>query len=850
MLSLREITCMESCINRFSIFRFLTDLKGGIVLLKWVLIILFAATEVILIGAMLYCKGREKNLGWPLRLAFTAAFGAVFFYGCALLVLTETAANIFCALYLACFTWTCAMMLRFIRTYMRVQEPPKAVLAVVHILLTADCISVLLNPILGHAYHMYSVYLGGLHLWTLAIQAGYIGHMVLCYGIVAAMLACLIRQLIGAPRLYRMQNLTVCWIIIGVVVLNALFSLTKFPLDFSVLGFGAAATLICYLIFYFLPRRMIDGMYYLVLNDMESAALLFNRYGECIYVNRYAKAWFGLENSPLLCDFETILQLEPGDTMQDFRRQQQFGEGDTAKYYQTRFERLQDQKKRYMGCFFVIDDVTETVKAHCLEQYRITHDELTGLYNRQAFMSETKKLLKKHPDDAFCLIVTNIQQFKLINDMIGKSEADHLLVGIGRQLQNIGKPDIVAGRLESDHFVICTPKKYCVEKDFCTRFVAMQRQKTFPIAIVNHFGVYEVTDRAVSVEVMCERALLACGSLRGNAQRRVAYYDSRMRSDLLRENEMTSQFPLALAQKQFVLYFQPQYDYHTGTIVGAEALVRWKHPALGLLAPGAFVPLFERNGLIPQMDFYCWDLACQVIQKLHGNMPLVPISISVNISTRDFYAQNLYAVFTGLVKKYDIPPQSLKLEITESVAMLDVPKQRALLSRLQKAGFLIEMDDFGSGYSSLNTLKDIPVDVLKMDLRFLDDSPNDAVSQKILRTIIGLSQWMQIPVIAEGVETQEQADRLGGMGCRFMQGYHYAKPMPLQEFVTLLQSAKVDDLNRIYQEEQNAWTGGFYQALLEKQCRQYDTPKEKAPDEKQGPTRQPGCSAERHPGKP
>ncbi|MCI2047697.1 MAG: EAL domain-containing protein [Faecalibacterium sp.] len=781
--------------------------------------------------ALLFCRRQKNMICRPMQFMLASAFGAILFYEIALLAAAEVAANLFYALYLVCFTWTCAALLRFVLAYTRRPRLP----APIYVLLLIDSVSSLLNPIFGHAYRLYPFYLGDMRCWTFQTQIGLLGHMLLCYGLTAVIFVYLIRQLIRAPRLYQLQYIMLCLVVAGVAAVNAVFLLTRFPLDYSVLSFGPAAVLLCYFTFRFLPQKMIDGMRRLVWNNSKSAVLLFNCYGECIYTNSYAEEWFSLQKKPTLEAWKTTLQLEKSCFLQDFRRQLKLGEGIAEKYYQTQFVRLKDEKNRAMGCFFVMEDVTEGVEAYLKEQYRVTHDEMTGIYNKQAFMQETKKLLAKYPNRAFYIIVTNIQQFKLINDMMGKAAADELLMTIGQHLQAIRETDVVAGRLESDHFAVCTPKEYCLEKDFYIKSAATHRQVNFPIAIVNHFGIYEVTDRTVPVEVMCDRALLACGSLRGNVQWQIAYYDNQLRSDLLRENEMVSQFPLALAQKQFVLYFQPQYDYHTGAVVGAEALVRWQHPQFGLLAPGAFVPLFERNGLIPQMDFYCWDLACQIIQKLRGHMPCVPLSISVNVSTRDFYAQDLYAIFTGLVVKYGIPARSLKLEITESVAMLDVPKQRALLQRLQASGFLIEMDDFGSGYSSLNTLKDIPVDVLKMDLRFLEDSPNDAVSQKILRAIIGLSQSMQIPVIAEGVETQAQADRLGAMGCRFMQGYYYAKPMPLKDFVELLRTAQIDDLNRIYREEQNAWAGGFYRELLEKQCRQYDIGKEKVPDKEKAP---------------
>ena len=221
--------------------------------------------------------------------------------------------------------------------------------------------------------------------------------------------------------------------------------------------------------------------------------------------------------------------------------------------------------------------------------------------------------------------------------------------------------------------------------------------------------------------------------------------------------------------------------HSTKQLVGGEALVRWIHPKKGAIAPGEFVPVFERNGLISDVDKYIWETACKQLRKWK-NEGREDLYISVNISPRDFYFLNIFQVFTDLVKKYDIDPQNIKLEITETAIVMDFKRQLELISRLRRNGFVVEMDDFGSGYSSLNMLKDIHVDVLKIDMAFLKKAEDEERSKKILQMVIGLSKQLEMPVITEGVETKEQVKFLTEMGCDMFQGYYFAKPMSVLDF--------------------------------------------------------------------
>ena len=248
----------------------------------------------------------------------------------------------------------------------------------------------------------------------------------------------------------------------------------------------------------------------------------------------------------------------------------------------------------------------------------------------------------------------------------------------------------------------------------------------------------------------------------------------------IEERRIIGEFERALEQNEFVMFLQPQVD-EAGKAYGAEALVRWEHPERGLLSPAVFIDILEKAGLIYKLDRYIWEKAAEKLAEWKKNNAGA-YHISVNISTKDFYLVDVYETFTGLVQKYEIDPEMLKLEITETALMSDFKKNMEILKRLQDFGFKIEIDDFGSGYSSLNMLKDISADVLKIDMGFLRASENEVKGKDILESIIVLADKLGMEVITEGVETEKQLSMLTRMGCKMFQGYYFSRPVPVDEF--------------------------------------------------------------------
>ena len=417
--------------------------------------------------------------------------------------------------------------------------------------------------------------------------------------------------------------------------------------------------------------------------------------------------------------------------------------------------------------------------------YLATYDELTGIYNKQAFYAKTKEMLLDNPDKNFDLLRINIERFKVLNDLFGESTGDKLLRYIGKFLKEINLPLCVSGRLYADNFVVC----YEAGKGDSRRMINTLQMVADSFAINNRtilsFGLYRIDDKTLPVSVMCDRANMALWKAKGNFKNPYCEYDKKMRQQVLKEQKIINAMEMAIQNKEFTLYLQPKYDIEKGTIIGAEALVRWISLENGFISPGDFIPVFENNGFVYEVDKFIWEESCRYLRKwLDEGREVHPIS--VNVSRIDLYDPKLVQHLVDLREKYQLPSQYLELEITES-AYTEDPEQIITITRqLREAGFVILMDDFGTGYSSLNMLKDIQIDVLKLDMGFLKSSDYSAKGGNILTAILKMAESLKMQTIAEGVETKEQVEFLKSIGCKYVQGFYYSKPLPVGEFEKLI----------------------------------------------------------------
>ena len=450
-------------------------------------------------------------------------------------------------------------------------------------------------------------------------------------------------------------------------------------------------------------------------------------------------------------------------------------------YFEIAYKRIYDESNRVICDYFVYNDRTQMYESWEQEKYKASHDSLTGLLNRDQFYEDVHDMVNKYHDTTFYLICSNIKDFKFINEIFGMEKGNQVLIKQAKLMSSNSSERTICARLMNDRFALCLPREEFDEKRVADSIKELQREFSGnSFHLHTYMGVYEIRDRDEAVSIMVDKANIAADTIKNNYDCCVAYYDEHLLEISIEQRRLLGEFEPALQNDEFVMYLQPQVK-RDGAAKGAEALVRWVHPSRGILTPYAFIDILENAGLIYKLDLYIWEKAAQKLaewkEKGYGSY-----HISVNISTKDFYIIDIYETFTGLINKYGIAASNLHLEITETTLMTDFEKNMNIIHKLQGVGFRVEIDDFGSGYSSLNMLKDISADVLKIDMGFLRKSENEVKGQDILESIITLAGKIGMDVITEGVETKKQLDMLTMMGCHEFQGYYFSKPVPVSEF--------------------------------------------------------------------
>lgn len=417
---------------------------------------------------------------------------------------------------------------------------------------------------------------------------------------------------------------------------------------------------------------------------------------------------------------------------------------------------------------------------------QIQFDGLTGIYSKHYFYQSVREAISYNPDQEYDIICSDVDNFKLINDVFGVAAGDRLLCEIAGLCKELVGDDGICGRLDADQFACLLEhgKDYTDE-----RFNRLEAKvNSLPNAknVSMKWGIYCIEDRNVSVEQMCDRALWAARNIKGQYGKHVAFYDDKLRGKLLHQQAIVDNMESALKEGQFLVYLQPKYRIRDDKLAGAEALVRWNHPEWGFQSPAEFIPLFEKNGFITQLDRFVWDKTCALLKEWdQKGYPSIPVS--VNVSRADIYNADISNILMEIVEKYGLLPSRLHLEITESAYTENPDQIIETVNHLRKLGFVIEMDDFGSGYSSLNMLNQMPIDILKLDMKFIQSETAKPMNHGVLQFIIDLARWMHLSVVAEGVETKDQLERLMEAGCDYVQGYYFARPMPEDEFAELLQ---------------------------------------------------------------
>ncbi len=410
-------------------------------------------------------------------------------------------------------------------------------------------------------------------------------------------------------------------------------------------------------------------------------------------------------------------------------------------------------------------------------------DELTGLYTRDFFLEYAGHFRQYNKDIPMDCVCININHFHIVNELYGHDGGNRILSVMGEQIRLFLQEHEGYGcRTGADNFFMICPHM----EDHAILVNAIrpyESEALEPSNIKVRFGIYPVQDEKETLEQCFDRASLACHTMRNNYTSFLAYYDAVMYEKELYSERLVKDFDTALEENQFRVFFQPKYDI-TGekpVLASAEALVRWFHPELGFVSPGAFIPVFEANGLVQRLDLYVWRETARQISRWRDKFGIT-VPCSVNVSRIDIYNPNLEKDLLQITEEAGLLPEDLHLEVTESAYTDNSRQITAVVENLRCRGFHIEMDDFGSGYSSLNMLTELPMDALKLDMKFIRNMTLSRENLKIVELMIDIAKFLDVDVVAEGVETAEQLDLLKAAGCDIIQGYYFSKPVPPEEF--------------------------------------------------------------------
>lgn len=683
----------------------------------------------------------------------------------------------------ACYDWLVILLMYYTQYYTGLFKGVWAVKITMMLYSAIDSFVMIANTWTHNVFTISEITKGEIVVDYVKTSFFYQAHFIYNYVVIIVILISFIFMIAKSSRFYSFRYQVIFIALFSGFVLDLATVSSQSIYDLSTPIYGFMSMIIYYLTLSYVPNELIENTLSLIIKDMNSGIVCFDIHGRCIYCNDILRELYGIghDYEEMEKEYRKWIQSIEENRKDSMKMETSIYQNGKKKYYEIVYKRTYDDKQNQVCDYFIFNDRTEDVVSLEHEKYRASHDILTGLLNKEQFYIETAKLIKENRDVKYCLVCSNIKDFKFVNELFGIEKGNEILKKQAEYMKNFIGEDSLAARLHADRFAMCMPRIRFDEDLINEAITGIQeafKNSSFHMHIF--VGVYDIHDVEERVSIMCDKANLASETIKNEYKSSVAYYTEHLLEKSIEERKIIGEFDRALDNEEFVMFLQPQVDV-SGKPFGSEALVRWQHPDKGLLAPGVFIDVFEKTGFVYRLDRYMWDKAVKQLAewKKRG---INDYHISVNISTKDFYLIDVYETFVGLVEKYDIDPKLLKLEITETALMSDFNKNMVIIKRLQKYGFDIEIDDFGSGYSSLNMLKDISADVLKIDMGFLRASENEVKGQDILESIIGLANKLGMRVITEGVEKKTQVDMLYDMGCKMFQGYYFSKPIPVDEF--------------------------------------------------------------------
>ena len=674
-------------------------------------------------------------------------------------------------------------LLHFTYAYCEMGKPRRAAKWITYGLLLLDFIQYALNPFIGFTFTTELILVEDLPYYRVVPLTGQTIHRVVCYGIFLVSLIIFIVKTAKASRVYREKYAIILLAMLATGALESYYIFSRQPIDMSMIGFAIFGLLVYFFALHYRSQKLLDRMLAGIASDMPDALFFFDKSGKCIWTNEPGKNLIGVSqnNYDNVKDNLTFLFGDIDFKSSGWFKRVTLGTGDEAHYTHLAMRSIVDEKQQITGTYLSVRDITDEQREIKREMYNSTHDSLTGFYTKEYLFEQIDQRLHNDHETDYMIGYMEIANLKIINDVFGSRFAELTIKKAADFIQEGVSKKCLYGKIADDAFGILIDKADFNSKpvdDKLSNFIVSDNGLNHHILI--NYGVYDIREEdEIDVPLFFNSARLATTIIKDNSKSPVAFYDDKLREEIIHNQMISNQVTEAIKTRQIKPYLQPIVDSR-GMLVGAEALVRWIHPEEGFMNPGAFIPVFERNGLIANVDRHMWKCACEILSDWKSRN--IDSFISINISPKDFYFMNVVKELKELVEKYEIKPEKLRVEITETVMANASVNIFEIVAELREYGFIVEMDDFGSGYSSLNLLKDLNFDVIKIDMQFLKDSERNMKAGLIINHIISMAEDLGMETLTEGVETAKQFEKLFAMGCKLYQGYYFSKPVPLSDF--------------------------------------------------------------------
>lgn len=737
---------------------------------------IYAVASIVLCFYIHRCFHRHDMIGNSLGRVFICGLVIVVAYSASFYI-NDIFVMSFCHSFVFIFIdWLLYFLIIFIYRYTN-RQFNEVMHRIVFVVLIIDSIILLVNPFTGICMDYGVIPYGNGIILTYQPKFLYNVHLCISYLLVVNALFWLSYKCYQEASYYKVKYYSIIVILGIVIIMNAVFLIVpSIVVDYSTLLYGLAAFLVYHATFDYVPGQLVRNLRGFVDDNLSDATLIYDNEGNLLSSNALSKGIFSIDTIQKLTDFVQYI----GDYEEKDVLEKEFCD----RIFEVHCQVSRDNHHRLLATVFILHDITALKEAMDNVHTAAIHDSLTGIYNRAGFIEQCNLQMSDLKD--YVLLVCAIENFRGINSLYGTIFGDKVLCTIADMLNEYSHDtDIVYGRSAESKFAVLLHSKDTDSFIEYMSHISVHMEDAIDIHLHISFGYCQITDRNRSLEFYYEHALMALSKARNQFELNVVEYDEQMEKEIVFEQQLILDMNEALTNDEFFFVLQPQIDMKTKKVLGAEALVRWNHPKFGRIPPIKFIPLFERNGFIVRVDQYIWEKVCQKINEFEKDGTYSGY-ISVNVSQVDIENIDVTDVLTKLIRKYDVDPSKLHVEITESACAENREVLIQTINSLQSAGFSVEIDDFGSGYSSLNALTNLPFDTVKLDMKFMENFNKTSKSGIIMNSITSMIHKLDATIIVEGIETKEQETQAMSFNCNVSQGYLYSKPLEMDDFLTFV----------------------------------------------------------------